>query len=110
MLQWQKTPRVFILTATLVALGWAFLDTACPSAETSGNRWKNRTELQLTEDFYHALRSEGAKTYPTSTCGRSPSPLVLWWKPISKYYSSRIASSSCWKRCRSSQKNKSELE
>jgi hypothetical protein len=65
MLQWQKTPRVFILTATLVALGWAFLDTACPSAETSGNRWKNRTELQLTEDFYHALRSEGAKTYTT---------------------------------------------
>lgn len=67
MLRWRKTQRVFILAATVVTLGWAFLGTACPAAESSGNRWKIKTELQLTEDFYHALRSEGAKTYSTDS-------------------------------------------
>lgn len=65
MQRWRKTMRGFILAAALVTLEWAFLGSACPAAETSGDRWKTRTELQLTEDFYHALRSEGAKTYTT---------------------------------------------
>lgn len=35
--------------------------------ETTGDRWKTKTELQLTEDFYRALRSEGTKTYATGS-------------------------------------------
>jgi len=40
---------------------------ASPAAETAGDRWKTKTELQLTEDFYRALRSEGVKTYATGS-------------------------------------------
>ena len=62
-----KATRGFIGTAALAALGWVLLATASPAAETAGERWKSRTELQLTEDFYQALRSEGAKTYATGS-------------------------------------------
>jgi hypothetical protein len=64
---WRKTTRVFILAAALATLGWVFHATASPAADTGGDRWKIRTELQLTEDFYHALRSEGSKTYATGS-------------------------------------------
>jgi hypothetical protein len=63
----RKTPRGFIGTAALAALGWVLLTAAGPAAGTAGDRWKSRTELQLTEDFYQALRSEGARTYATGS-------------------------------------------
>ena len=61
----RKTMRGFIWSAALATLGWVFLGTASPAAETDADRWQTKTELQLTEDFYHALRSEGTKTYAT---------------------------------------------
>jgi hypothetical protein len=35
------------------------------AAETVGDQPKTKIELQLTEDFYRALRAEGTKTYAT---------------------------------------------
>jgi len=35
------------------------------AAETTGDPPKTKIELQLTEDFYRALRAEGTKTYAT---------------------------------------------
>jgi hypothetical protein len=59
-------PR-FIWVGAMATLGWMILGSASPAAETAGDRWKTRTELQLTEEFYKTLRSEGAKTYATGT-------------------------------------------
>ena len=59
-------PR-FIWVGAMATLGWMILGSASPAAETAGDRWKSRTELKLTEDFYHALRSEGAKTLTTGS-------------------------------------------
>jgi hypothetical protein len=64
---WRKTTQMLILTAVLAALGWIEPYTAGRADETPGQRWKSRTELQLTEDFYQALRAEGTKTYATGT-------------------------------------------
>ena len=64
---WRKTTRGLILAAALATLGWAFLGTSSPAAETAGNGRKFRTELQLTEDFYRALRSEGDRTLATGS-------------------------------------------
>lgn len=64
---WRKTKRGFIWAGALAILGWIFLGAASPAAETAGDRWKTKTELQLTEDFYRALRSEGTKTYATGS-------------------------------------------
>jgi hypothetical protein len=61
----RKTTNGFILAAILATMGSVFPGTASRADETTGERWKPRTELQLTEDFYQALRSEGAKTYTT---------------------------------------------
>ena len=64
---WRKTTHGLILATALATLAWFFLPTTGPAAETAGDRWKSRTELKLTEDFYHALRSEGAKTLTTGS-------------------------------------------
>ena len=64
---WRKTTHGLILATALATLAWFFLPTTGPAAETAGDRWKTRTELQLTEEFYKTLRSEGAKTYATGT-------------------------------------------
>ena len=65
MQQLRKTTHGLILAAILAALGSVFPAAAGRADETPGQRWKPRTELQLTEDFYQALRSEGTKTYAT---------------------------------------------
>lgn len=38
---------------------------ACLADDPAGGRPKTRIELQLSEDFYRALRAEGAKSYDT---------------------------------------------
>jgi hypothetical protein len=62
---WRMTTRGIIWAAVLATLGWIFLVAASPAAETAGHRWKTKTELQLTEEFYNALRSEDTRTYAT---------------------------------------------
>jgi hypothetical protein len=63
MQRWRKTKRGFIWTSALAAL--VFWSPANPGAETADDRSKTKIELQLTEDFYRALRSEDTKTYST---------------------------------------------
>ena len=46
--------------ATLTLLG-----AQCHAAETADETPETKIELQLTEDFYRALRTDGAKTYAT---------------------------------------------
>ena len=58
-----KTRRGLTWTRSLAALGCILLGTAAPAPATAADRSTTKIELQLTEDFYRALRSEGAKTY-----------------------------------------------
>jgi hypothetical protein len=64
---WLKTKRGLIWNNTLATLGWIILGVAAPAAATAADRTTTKTELHLTEDFYRALRSEGAKTYATGS-------------------------------------------
>jgi hypothetical protein len=63
----RKIRRRSIWVGAMATLGWMILGSASPAAETTGDRWKTRTELQLTEEFYKTLRSEDAKTYATGS-------------------------------------------
>ena len=51
----------------LLGLCWAvtFSGQQSLAADTAAGHPKTKVELQLTEDFYRALRAEGAKTYTT---------------------------------------------
>jgi len=61
------TWRGFKVFMGLFGIWWVFSvsGSACFAAETNADRPKTKVELQLTEDFYRALRDEGAKTYST---------------------------------------------
>jgi hypothetical protein len=62
-----KTRRSFKAGIALLGICWASTLTGsqCLAAETAGDLPKTKIELQLTQDFYRALRAEGTKTYAT---------------------------------------------
>jgi hypothetical protein len=62
-----RTRQSFKVGFGLLAFCWALtlMGSQCLAAETAADQPKTKIELQLTEDFYHALRAEGTKTYAT---------------------------------------------
>jgi hypothetical protein len=64
MQRWQWTRRGFILAGALAAM--IIMGPATPAAEPAGDYSRPKTVLELTEDFYRTLRSEGTRTYATT--------------------------------------------
>jgi hypothetical protein len=65
MQRWQWTRRGFVLTGALAVM--IVMGPAAPAAETAGDHSRPRTVVELTEDFYRTLRSEGTRTYATGS-------------------------------------------